>query len=242
MSDRFRSDINYLFNGVPYIFVWTSGNKTGLSMGVKTDLTRNVHLTIYFRENILNTHITDDDGTNKRKVWEKKMSVDEIKEIGIGLMDELLSEYSKEQEYFQLSSILTNKITTNQFSFERKMNNYDITNFIDEFLEDNSLVQKKIIDGFKEGHKPGLLIEDEDTFLVIPFDDSKIFKMNTDIRKTPFFQFPTVEGLCEYFDYLDREGIIEKSKRYDQKHWERMQAAMIGFLNERGFEYEGQDE
>lgn len=224
-----------VFENIPIIGMWFSYNETRLSFGLRTKLkNRNIRLTTFCDGNVLNTHLKDS-GKEKELIWFNEIPISEVIEIAHELQNTLLKQYYWFQTYFQFSEKLFETLINSGRTFEEKNKDYDISIFIKAFLTENSLIKKRIRKGYYEGKKPGFIFQKDNVYLVFPYEKKKMLIMNADLRKTPLYKFPTVEGLYKFFDHIEKEEILENSPRYNEEHWKQLQAAYISLLSQKGF-------
>ena len=225
---------------MPFFGFWWSGNETGVSFGMKTGLSRNVHLTLFLRDNIINAHITDT-AKDPRKVWEMEMSLEELKQIAMESMPSFIKKYYWHQRYYQINPDLLETLGLTPELEHRSWKNYDIVSYIKAFQTEEPLIKKRIRKGFKEGFRPGFIFTGDDTYFICPMDKKNIFIVNAEIKKTPLWKIPTTQGFFRFMDYLDEEQIFEEFTKMNEEKMEQMKVTLLGVLAEEGIDYELED-
>lgn len=228
MSQRKKWDTNLMIRDIPFFGMWWSGREFGASFGIKTKgLSRNVHMTIVFRDGILNCHITDTAKT-PTKIWESEISIHELKLISEEFLASCVRRYYWFQRYHQLSDSLVE--TLRVLGDSGGTREYDVAPLFEAFLDEGVLVKKRIRKGFHEGQKMGFIIERDDAFFVIPFSRRNMIVMNSDPMKTPFSRIPTVQGFARFMDYLEEEQIVEQTDLFKPEKKKQVEAALMSML------------
>lgn len=228
MPRRVEGSYDIAVRGEPLLGMWLSGNNTGASFGIKTH-SRNVHVTVFLRDNLLNCHITDT-GKVPQKIWEKSMLIDDLRDIYDEFAANCEKKYYWHQRYYQLSDDFIEQIIL--FAESPGVRDYDIEPLIKASYGDDVLIKKRIRRGFYDGQKMGFVIKGGDWHYAVPYDKRNMLVINTEMEKTPFWEIPTVQGFTRYFDYLDEEHILEQTVLSDPDRVERMRYALFGALAE----------
>jgi hypothetical protein len=229
---RNTTNQNISIAGIPFIGFWWSGNDTGLSVGLKTGLSRNIHITTFLRDDVLNCHITDT-GKSPSKIWEMKLPISSMESIADEFINTSIQKYSWFKRYYQLSPDLYQVLA---YSFNQSnMNfiNYDVEPVIRGFLNEDALVRKRIRSGYHEGARLGFIFEDDNDYIVFPLDKNQIFIHNTDIKKTVLWKFPFTQGLFRYLDYIEQEQILDQSKKFSKEKMDQIGTAIMGIIGEK---------
>ncbi len=230
MTERIQSSTTFTVKHIPFFGLWWSSRGSGGSFGIKnSDSSRNVHVTIYLRDDIFNCHITDT-AKDPEKVWEKEMHVSEFESLYHEFVSNCVKRYFWHQKYLQLSDEVLETIKS--LGEQGGLEEYDATPLFEDYLTEDILVKKRIRTGFYEGQKMGFLPRRKELFFAIPFEKRKMVVINTAIHKTPFWNIPTVQGFTRYFEYLDEEQILEQAILSDPERRREMEAALHGMLAE----------
>ena len=228
MSQRKKWGTNLMIGNAPFFGMWWSSRDFGISFGIKMKGSpRSVHLTIVFRDDALNCHITDT-AKNPKKVWEANMSVVEFFPIYQEFQATCMRRYYWHQKYYQLDDgiVETMRVLENSKGTEE----YVVAPLLEAYLNEDIFVKKRIRKGFHEGQRFGFIFEGDDPFFVIPFSKKNMFVTNSDLRKTPFWRIPTVQGFPRYFDYLEEEGLLEQAILFEPDRKIQVEAALMSIL------------
>ena len=237
MTGRQKGKYGMSIRGIPFLSLWYDGNDTGVSFGIK-HLDRDIHLTMYSRGEILNFHISDS-GKIPRKVWETEMTVDELLHLTKKIIRKINRYYWWGSKYYQFSDNL-HKILESHNKNNVLFSELDLDPFIKEICSKEFLQKKRIRDGFNEGFRVGLIPSRSDWYIAIPFTRYRMVKINVDLFKSPLRKFPSIEGMARYIQYLDDEGMFEKSEYFDEEYRDNCKSAIIGLLSEMGL-YQGSE-
>lgn len=240
MSKRTKDEMNLTIRGVPFFGFWWSGKENIVSFGMKTGLSRNVHLTILLHDNILNAHITDT-AKDPKKVWEMEMSLDELKQIAMKSMTSFIKRYYWYQKYYQSRPDILETLGISPELGQQPRKNHDMVNYIKVFNNEDPFIKKRIRKGVREGFRPGLIFKGDDTYFICPLDKKNIFIVNAEIKKTPLWKIPTTQGFFRFIDYLDEEGILEDFFRLNEEKMNQMKVTLLGVLAEEGIHYKLED-
>lgn len=208
--------------------LWLRGTENGVNIGIKTNKKGcNIHLTIYFdaKSKFLNAHITDERKKTK-KVWEEEMDVREIEIISKEIEEKCVKRYLWYQKYYQLNSKLLQSF---EFSEDSPLPKVDLGEIIKVANFEDILIKKRLRTGYKEGSVLGLIFKKDECYMVIPAEH-KMFILNSDLRKTPLGELPTVKGIYRYFDYLEEERIYEKLNLITEELKAKVQMEIIEML------------
>jgi hypothetical protein len=237
MSKRIKDELDIHIENIPFLGIWTSGNETGASMGFKTGMSRNVHLTTYFRNGILNAHIRDT-AKEPSKVWEMEMTIDELRDNFEEFKETCFKRYYWFQRYFQLNKNLLHTIGLSKDSKEFNARNLDFASLLKVAYKEDLYFKKRIRKGYSEGFRPGFIVIGEDTYFVCPINKKQMFIVNTEIEKTPMWKVPITQGIHRYLDYLDEEQILEQSERFSKDKINEIKVTLLGVLAEEGIDVE----
>lgn len=233
MSKRVKDEINLVVKDIPFIGFWWSGNDTGVSFGLKTGMSRNVHFTVYLRNNIMNAHITDTI-KNPKKVWEMEISIADLEMIAKEVMTTMIKKYPWYRRYYQLNEYILDKMGLSPDKREETKRNWDMAETIKYHYMDDILVKRRMRKALKEGFRPGFIFKGEETYFVCPIDKKNMFIVNAEVQKTPLWKIPTVQGFFRFMDYLDEEKIFEQFAQMNKEKMEQMKVTLLGVLAEAG--------
>ncbi len=232
MNKRVKRDIDITIRGTPYFGMWISRKEDIMHFGIKTG-SRNVHVTMLVYDDILNCHITDED-RDPKKVWEMEISVSDLEEISAELMKTIVKRYRWYQTYYQLSPSLHDSMMT--MSEIGRSKEFDMTPMLTDFADQNILMKKRIRVGLRDRHNAGLVPKGDDLFIVLPMDKKWILSVNSDVRKSPLWRVPTVQGMSRYLDYLDEENVLETSRKFSPERQKQLKATVLSVLADAGIE------
>lgn len=218
--------------------IWCSGNETGYSIGFKTGIKgRNIHLTSYSRNGVLNCHLTDT-GKDPPKVWEKYMREDDFERLGERFSKECLKKYRWYHSYYPLSFDYEKLIETKQKNEKTELWEYDFEKWLDGFLSKGALIKTRLRKAYKNGPNIGFFNSKGKSYIAIPLEKNLMLAIDTDLEKTPFWEIPIVQGYSRLIDYLTQERIFEQMKTLTPEDKEDFKNALIGTLLDKGVEPE----
>jgi hypothetical protein len=230
MSKREKRGIDFTIGGTPFVGMWISRTEDMMHFGIKTG-SRNVHVTMLVYDDILNCHITDED-RDPKKVWEMEIPVSDLEEIAAELMRTIPMRYRWFQTYYQLSPSLHDSMVA--LSEIERSKEFDMTRMLVDLADQDFVVKKRIRLGLRDLHNAGLLPKGDDLFIVFPMDKKWIFAVNSDVRRSPLWRVPTVQGMERYLDYVDEENVIETSRKFSPERQKQMRAAVLSVLADAG--------
>ncbi|TET90293.1 MAG: hypothetical protein E3J35_07275 [Methanomassiliicoccales archaeon] len=226
-----KSDI--VVRGVPFVGMWSTGNETGISFGIRTGQLRNIHVTSYTRDGIMNCHITDT-AKDPQKIWEQEIPISDIENLHDEFVKHHVKRYYWFQRYLQFSDRFVDALMT--WGKTKGVREYDIGPIFEALLSNDILTRKRIRKGFQEGMRAGVVRRGSDIYFVAPFEKKKMLFMNTDVKKNIFWRLPPTQGYDIYFDYIEKEGIIEDSGIFSSEKKELVKAAFLGLMADAGIE------
>jgi hypothetical protein len=230
MNDRIKRSTTFTFKRIPLSGMWLSGRGFGASFGIKNpSSSRNVHVTVYFRDEILNCHITDT-AKDPERIWEKEMHLSEFETLYHEFISKCIRRYYWHQKYLRLSDRVLNTIKS--LGETGGLEEFDATPLLEGYLNEDFLVKTRLRTGFYEGQKMGFLPRRNELYFTIPFEKRKMVIINSDTRKTPFWKIPTVQGFTRYFEYLVEEEILERAVMSNPERRKQLEAAFHGMLAE----------
>ena len=228
MTERIQSSTTFTVKHIPFFGLWWSSRGSGGSFGIKNlSSSRNVHVTIYLRDDIFNCHITDT-AKDPERVWEKEMHISEFETLYHEFVSNCVKTYYWHQKYLQLTDDVLDTIKS--LGEQGGLEEYDATPLFEDYLTEDILVKKRIRTGFYEGQKMGFLPRRKELFFAIPFEKRKMMVINSDIRRTPFWNIPTVQGFTRYIEYLEEEQILEQAIMSYPERRRQLEAAFHGLL------------
>lgn len=189
---------------------------------------RDIHLTYYERNGVINCHIKDSQ-KQPSTVWQIEMEEQELLERLTKTLRRTISKYNWNETYLMFQPTMLKFME--QFSGiedEDERMNFNLLDTLSIFSsvrkEEDLLVRARIRDGLKLGNRPGFQYSLSQSYILFPLDDRMCFRMNADVKKSFIGKTPFGIGILEYMRYLEREltdadmesyidsGSIEKAK------------------------------
>jgi hypothetical protein len=189
--------------------LWFHGGRdTGGQMGIRLKgYPRNIHLTMFVRDGLFNCHLKDDE----KLIWEDEITLNETEAICEEFIKSLDKPYAPNQTYYQFSERLANEIQNQGMTFSGDRSRWDMKPALVASVSTPPIKKTTIRKGFLDGDHPGLIQTNDDDFIVIPYSEDRMMKINLDIKKTPLYRHPFLRGWFELIDYIEREHIFEKA-------------------------------
>lgn len=185
---------------------WYSGNNTGGSYGVAWGK-RNVHLTVWFRDEVMNCHITDGD----RKVWEKAMTLAELRIVFERMQKKCIGRWRQNERMIILDperlNVLKEYSMVNANEHDVDLGGY-IRDILPAFLKSGGAATR-IGDAMAGSPIFGLQYRRFKWFFVIATPTGEVLRWPVDPAKGPLRKVPTVQGFCRYMKYIDKEGFFD---------------------------------
>jgi len=170
---------------------------------------RNIHLTYYQRDGLINCHIKDS-RKQPSTVWEIEMSEQELLGVVERSLRRTISRYNWNETYLMFQKPLFDFM--NQLSPAYGENGRSSFNLLDTLRifssvrkEEDLLVRTRIREGLKLGNLPGFQFSMTQSYILFPLDAQYCFRMNADFKKSILGKTPFGIGILEYFKYLERE-------------------------------------
>ena len=192
---------------------------------------RDIHLTYYERNGVLNCHIKD---SQKRPstVWQVEMSAQEVLERLTRTLRRTISKYNWNETYLMFQPPMLKFM--GQFSGMEGDDERMKFNLLDTFgifssvrKEEDLLVRARIRDGLKLGNRPGFQYSLSQSYILFPLDERMCFRMNADFKKSFMAKTPFGLGILEYMRYLERELSEADIEEYiDRDSVEKAKVAM----------------
>lgn len=197
---------NLTFYGTRFFTLWYSGNDTGGSFGVAWG-ERNVHLTVWFRGDIMNCHITDDDN----RIWEKTMTLTELKAILAKTQEKCIGNWSAREKMIVLDPERLDAWKKNSTTQGRR-EDVDLGGYIRDilpvFLESGG-IEARIGNIMKGSILFGLQYRRFKWHFVIAAPSGEMLRWPVDPTKGPLRRVPTIQGFRRYMKYLEKEGFFD---------------------------------
>ncbi len=192
--------------GTKLFTIWSSGTETGGSIGVAWGK-RNVHVTMWMKDDVLNCHITDDD----QKVWERTMTLAELEAVVRKMQKKCLGRWSRNEKIVILNPAMLDAWTRNSTT-DSKGSHIDLAGYIDTILPaflDSNATPVRIRDALGTSVLFGLQRHWFDWYIVMAEPSGEILRWPIDINKGPLKKVVTIQGLRRYFKYIDKQGFFE---------------------------------
>jgi len=214
MGKKKRHDTIIEIQGVPIIESGYSFSKEGYVLFYNTP-GRNLHLTCYSKNGIVNAHIKDSDFGNE-KVWEREMMIEDVNQIVVKWIKRSIKIYHGNKKYWMLTDNFLSSLTgIIKKEYSEKIIEFDLERVIHDIgfgkSKSDLVTWTRIRDG-AANLKPGLLFSKTQSYLVVPLDNNRFIQMNTNIRKNIFGMLPFGIGIIKFYDYLEKMGILSKKQ------------------------------
>jgi hypothetical protein len=182
---------------------------------------RNIHLTYYERNGVINCHIKDNQ-KQPSTVWQIEMGAQELIERLTRTLRRSISKYNWNETYLMFQPPMLKFME--QFSGiegEDDGMNFNLLDTLSIFsstkTEEDLLVRARIRDGLKLGNRPGFQYSLSQSYILFPLDKRLCFRMNANIKKSFIGKTPFGLGILEYMKYLEREVTDSDMKAYINK-------------------------
>jgi hypothetical protein len=170
---------------------------------------RDIHLTYYERNDVINCHIKDSQ-KQPPTVWQVEMSVQKVLDHLARSLKRSISKYNWNETYLMFQPPMLKfmaQFTRMEGGDERMKFNFldTISIFSSVRKEEDLLVRARIRDGLKLGNRPGFQYSVSQSYILFPLDERMCFRMNADFRKSFLAKTPFGMGILEYMRYIERE-------------------------------------
>lgn len=176
---------------------------------------RNIHLTCYHKNGIFDAHIKDSTFGDVR-IWECRMTDQQVNEMIRKWIDRSVKTYHGNRKYWMFTNFMSSIFDVLlKKDYKAKKVEFDLEQFVNEVRKGKKktdfMVWTKIRDGLNPP-KPGMIFSKSQSYIVCPVDKHRMVFINTNWKKNILGIMPFGQGLNQYFKYLEKEGILSKSK------------------------------
>lgn len=208
--------------------LWFHGGRdTGGQMGIRLKgFPRNIRLTMYVKDEVFNCHLKDDD----KLVWMEEIALAETVTIVEDYLKSIDKPYAPNQTYYQFSEPLGDEMKKTGTTVRGNRFGWDMKPALVASVSTPPKRKTTIHKGFLDGEHPGVIRTAEDDFIVIPYTEDRMWKVNLDIKKTPLYRHPFLRGWFELLDYFEREHIFEQAGIITPERKKRLVAEVKGVL------------
>jgi len=173
---------------------------------------RNVHLQMYSRDGRMNAHITDTAKTPER-VWEMDVRIEDMAKNLNKAFKKADRRYNWNEKYCVFDAEFLKALnlpTSLNGQIPPESNLLDMFRCALIMNRDRLITQRiSIRDGLRSGPVIGYQFSKTQTYVVVPIDQHRCFKMNLDWRRNYMRYVPFLVGLHKYEDYIERENLID---------------------------------
>lgn len=230
MGDKEDSQVVVSIGDTELLKLWFhEGRGTGGQMGISLmGYHRNVHLTTFVKDNVLHYHLKDEDAI----VWEDEITIDETMKIAVEFFESIIKPYSPNQTYHRFSDAIADEMRGRGNLVSDGRFDWDMKPLLVASVQVRPMERRKttILKGFQDNEHPGMIWKFDDGFIIIPFSENEMAKVNMDILKTPISKHPAIRGWFELFEYFDRELILEKAGLVSPEKKRMLKSEIDGLL------------
>lgn len=236
MSQRFYKRIRAGFGPYTLLGFWVSGKKNYAHFGIEMPglKKRNVHLTIGCKNDIIDCHVADYDYNKGTRIYPWRADPLPIKELE-PLLEEvsepLICDYAEDDEYEELDLSPWTRYVDDLDWEGRKVAKFDFLPIFQKAISGTLLTRRRIIDGFIDGNKPGMLMDQEYPVFVIPYEEGQMLKLDFGPDNPLFNKLPYMGGFEAYMEYVDSEGLMEEYFERNMPPVEEIEAAIMGIIS-----------
>jgi len=194
------------FYGSEFLRLWYSGNDTGGSIGVAWGK-RNVHMTVWFKDEVMNCHITD----GSVRVWEKSITLKELESILRRMERKCIGRWKPHHRIMVLDPARLDAWNRNTV-IKGKKEQVDLGRYISEiapafFASHGEFARIEDIMGKTQLF--GLQRSRLGWNFVIADPSGAIIRWPVNPARSPLYKVPTVQGMLRFMRYIEKEGFFD---------------------------------
>ncbi len=238
MTERFDQRVRVDFGPNTLLGFWASGKNNYVHLGIEMPgiKKRNVHLTLGRVNNNLDCHISDYNYIKgiRTEPWRSDpFSIDDLESIFEEFIDSLVCEYDEDEEYqeFDLPSYAR---FADDIDWEgRKVARFDMLPMFQGIASGTLSQKRRIFDGYLNGMNPGIIQQQGIPIFIIPFEENHMLKFDFKNSNPLFKEVPLFEGIEFLFEYLGKQGLLEKNFKRNMPSTEEIEAAILGVISRK---------
>jgi hypothetical protein len=232
MTKRFNQRIRAGFGSYTFLGFYVTGKDKYSHFGIEMPgITRNVHLTIGLADNAIDCHISDYNKGIRKEPWRADpLPLEELELILEDFKEPLISDYDEDDEYQEIDLSPWARIVDDLDYEGRKVAQFDLLPIFQKAMSGTLLTQRRIIDGFLDGGKPGLIFEEDIPVFVIPYEEGQMLKLDFRRDNILFNTLPYHLGFEIYMEYIEREGLLDELFKKNMPPVNEIEAAIMSAI------------
>ena len=227
MMNQYQS-INVTVGDTLIMPLWSRGKGVGWQIGLKLKIPdRNIHLTVYSRNDVLNAHVTDT--TVKERIWEDVKTKDELEKIALEFRNKCIKSYGPNDTFLEFDGCLFSPFISPHLDKKGNMF-HDIGPMLVKTESEDIIKKSNISEAYKRGFAIGVIRKLWGEYLVIPVEKDKMLYLNSNIKRTPLWKLPPCRGVFELIKYIEKSKVLEESPHFNEDRLKEVELAMTGYV------------